>query len=88
MGTDAPEQEPRISLNWKVSLGGTFMVGAIFWAGSCYNRLSSMESSLQDIRTQLPALGKVSVLEVQQSDMQRQISMLQDQLNHVKRIVE
>ena len=75
-------------VTWKLGLGGSFMVGAIFWAGSTYNRVSGIESSLQEIRSQLPALGKVAVLDAEQVRMQRQIDYLQEQLDKVKRIVE
>lgn len=78
-------------MTWKVgagSAGATFMIAAIFWAGSTYNRVAGIEASLQDIRAQLPALGRVAVLDAKQDAMQRQIERLQEQLDRVKRIVE
>jgi hypothetical protein len=75
-------------MTWKLTLGGGFMVASVFWAGSTYNRVVGIEASLQDIRAQLPALGKVAVLEQKQTDMQWQMDRMQAQLDKVKRIVE
>lgn len=35
------------------SLGAAFVLGAIFWAGAAYNRLSSIENHMSSIDTKI-----------------------------------
>lgn len=81
--------------SWKALLLSSFGIGVIFFAGAFYNRVVGIEISLGDIRSQMPALAKVAVLEERQAGlvssqavMQSEINRLQDELDHVKRIVQ
>jgi capsule polysaccharide export protein KpsE/RkpR len=65
----------------KLALGGSFVVGAIFWAGSTYDRVAGIESSLIDIRAQLPALGRVAVLDAEVGSLQKQMDYMQQQID-------
>ena len=69
---------------WRDFLRGCFTIAS-----------SGLRSASGDIRSQMPALAKVAVLEERQAGlvssqavMQSEINRLQDELDHVKRIVQ
>jgi hypothetical protein len=67
-----PEGEGSV-LNWKITLGGSFMVMAIFWAGAMYNRMGNMESAIADIKQSLAPLGEVAILKVKLQTLTEQV---------------
>lgn len=62
-------------------VGGAFIVGAIFWAGATYNRISGIEQQLVEIKSALPSMSRIAILEERINIQQRDIDTLRSQLN-------
>lgn len=72
------------ALNLKIAVGGigaSFALGAVFWAGAAYNRISAIETKLNEISTKLPALERVAVIDDSMRRMQIQIDRIQDEFD-------
>ena len=57
-------------------IGGSFILGAVFWAGSTYNRISGIEVQLGEIKAALPATWRMAVIESRLDQQQREIDAL------------
>lgn len=64
------------TMTWKITLGGSFMIMAVFWAGAMYNRMGNMESAIADIKQSLAPLAEVAVLKIQLKTLSEQVDEL------------
>jgi len=63
------------------------VIGIIFWSGVFYQRVAGIEATLIKIETQLPALGKVAVLEertAEQASAIRELRLEIEQMRELK----
>lgn len=50
---------------WSQFVGGSFIIGAIFWAGATYSRISRIEKDLVGLVDQLKALSEMALIKAQ-----------------------
>lgn len=70
------------------TLGAGFVVGAIFWAGATYQRLSGMESHIASIDAQMQQLiiiqRDIATVRAITDESQRRIGKLEDLLRNAR----
>lgn len=54
-----------------------WLVGAVFWAGSSYQRFQSMDKHLEAIDTKLDRMSQLDVIRQRQDDNMRRIEVLE-----------
>lgn len=65
-------------MEWTQVVGGSFICGTIFWAGSTYNRISAIERALAEIKNSIPALGEIAVLRVEIESLKDRVHKLEE----------
>lgn len=58
-----------------------FAIGAIFWAGSTYNRISTIEQRLTEIKLAIPDSGRVIRLELDVEDLKNWKARMEQRLD-------
>lgn len=61
-----------------------FVIGAIFWAGATYQRISNIETHLNNIDTAVIKMGDLGALQQSMSDTQRRLDKLEDVVRQLK----
>jgi hypothetical protein len=57
-------------------IGGGFIIGAVFWAGGTYNRISGIEQQLIRIEAAIPSAARIAGIETRMEYMQREVDAL------------
>jgi hypothetical protein len=61
-------------------IGGSFIVGSIFWAGATYQRISVIEQRLLEIREAIPNAARVTVLENKYDDLKYRLDKIEEKV--------
>jgi hypothetical protein len=64
-------------VEWTQVVGGSFICGTIFWAGSTYNRISAIEKTLVELKNSIPALAQIEVLRVEIDSLKDRVHKLE-----------
>ena len=64
------------------SVGSTFVIAAIFWAGATYNRIQAIETHLGSIDAAVAKIGDLQTVEERTADIQRRLDKLEDPRTH------
>jgi hypothetical protein len=65
-------------VEWTQVVGGGFIFGAVFWAGSTYNRIKAIEEALSELKEAIPALGQIAVLKVEIDSLKDRVHKLEE----------
>ncbi len=60
------------------SIGTSFLLGMVFWAGATYNRILAIETHLTSIDQAVAKIGDINTLQVKQSENERRIEYLEN----------
>lgn len=60
------------------SIGSSFLIGMIFWAGATYNRIQAIETHLTSIDSAVAKIGDIQSLAERTADTQRRLEKLED----------
>ncbi len=61
------------------SIGTSFLLGMVFWAGATYNRILAIENHLTSIDSAVAKIGDIQTLQVRQDENARRIQRLEDE---------
>lgn len=61
-------------------IGGSFIVGSVFWAGATYQRISVIEQRLTEIRQAIPDSARVTVLETKYDELKFRLDRIQEKV--------
>ena len=61
---------------WNQIIGGSFVLGAIFWAGATYSRIGRIEKDLGGIVGKLSELAELAIIKSQIETHNEEIVML------------
>ncbi len=61
---------------WSQVIGGSFVVGAIFWAGATYSRIGRIEKDLGGLVGKLEELAELAIIKKQIDNHNEEIVML------------
>lgn len=65
-----------LALAWAIM---AWLAGAIFWAGSSYNKFQSMDVHLQQIDSKLSVTEDVKMIRQREEDLFRRVEVLEEQ---------
>lgn len=74
---------PEIGQSLKViigSVGTSFLLGMVFWAGATYNRILAIEAHLTSIDAAVAKIGDIQTLQVKQDEIERRIQRTEDEV--------
>lgn len=60
------------------SIGTSFLLGMVFWAGATYNRILAIETHLTSIDQAVAKIGDINTLQVKQDENERRIQYLEN----------
>lgn len=60
------------------SVGSTFVIAAIFWAGATYNRIQAIEIHLTNIDSAVAKIGDLQTVEERTLDIQQRLNRLEE----------
>lgn len=65
-------------MEWISVVGIGFILATVFWAGDTYNRITSIERALVEIKESIPALADIAVLRVQLEALRARVDLLEE----------
>ena len=80
---------PEIGQSLKViigSVGTSFLLGMVFWAGATYNRILAIEAHMASIDSAVAKIGDIQTLQVKQDEMERRLLRTEDEVRAVRGI--
>lgn len=67
-------------MDWVAVVGGGSILGAVFWAGSTYNRISSIERSLKELKDSIPKIADIVELRAGLESLKERVHKLEESL--------
>ena len=61
------------------SIGTSFLLGMVFWAGATYNRILAIETHLTSIDAAVAKIGDINTIQVKTDEMERRMLRLEDE---------
>lgn len=78
---DQKDQLDEVGHGMKVvlgSIGSSFLIAAVFWAGATYNRVQAIELHLTNIDQAVAKIGDIQAIAERTADTQRRLEKLED----------
>lgn len=65
-------------VDWIAIVGSGSILGAVFWAGNTYNRISAIEKTLIELKDSIPKLADIASMRTDLDNLKERVHKLED----------